>query len=161
MLPELTHIEEAMQAYPIPQCLWESLDAVLLTKGIVLAREIAAELKVSPKLLIKALNVQDRNQFALIADEEGTQYQCQALIQRGATLMRCRHPVIGVAPRICCAHEKYRIDYFQGNTELVQRVLGPAGQYFLKDKVLYNEYGSSVGILKKDSSAIIFELDLT
>jgi len=93
------------QAYPIPRSLWESLDAIIFTKGVALAKEIAAELNVSAKDIISSLTIQELGKFTVIPDEEGTIYQCEALTQHGIVYMRCRYPVLGSAPRLCCEHQ--------------------------------------------------------
>ena len=68
------------QEYTIPQSLWDSLDAVLYTKGLTLAKEIAKELNTSPLPLIDLLKAADRSKFTLISDNEINKYQCQALV---------------------------------------------------------------------------------
>lgn len=98
------------QAYPIPRSIWESLDAILFTKGISLAKEIAAELNVSAKDIISSLTAQELGKFTIIPDQEGTMYQCEALTQHGTTYLRCRYPVLETSPRLCIKHRGYCMD---------------------------------------------------
>ena len=136
----------SIMSYPIPRTLWESLDAVLYTKGIALAKEISADLGVSPQPLISALNTQDRSKFVILPDDESTKYQCQALIQHGATYMRCRYPTLKPSPSYCSAHERYSPDIpkFLKNVRLIE-----------VSDVPYALYGSDVFTLNGEKSGYL------
>jgi hypothetical protein len=145
------------QAYPIPRSLWESLDAILFTKGIALAKEIAAELNVSAKDIISSLTAQDLGKFTFIPDEEGTVYQCEALTQHGAVYMRCRYPVLGSAPRVCSEHHGYSMEV--PKLPIMNRLVTPEAIY------MYNKDTSEVfslnGILcgrMKGSKLLLFNI---
>jgi len=146
-------------AYPIPKLLWESLDAVLFSKGIQLAREIAVELNVPVQPLLQTLKAQEKNKFVLLPDEETTKYQCQALHQYGLTWLRCRCPVLGSAPRLCSSHcsEKYLKAPCLDNCIEVQRVLINDQIYLRNKNDLYSLEGNFCGYIR-NSSAVLFEI---
>lgn len=123
--------------YPIYQGLWESIDAVLFNKGITLAKDIAAELGVSPQPLIEMLKKEERK-FTLIPDEDPL-YQCKALVHRGASYMRCRCPTLG---NFCNSHAAYS-DVPKLGLQTMQRLVTP-------DSVYLMEEGSSVFTLDGD-----------
>ena len=72
-----------MEEYPIPKSLWESLEAVLFTKGNQLAKDLAKELNVPVQPLLAELRLRNSNKFVLIPDMEDTQYQCQGFKNHG------------------------------------------------------------------------------
>ena len=135
------------QPYPIPRSLWESLDAILYSKGIALARDIAAELGVQPNSLISSINIQERNKFTIIPDEDTATYQCPALIHHGSTYMRCRFPSLKPSPSFCATHERSSIDVDR-TLPLVRRIVTPEETYMEKDNVVYSLQGTRIGILK-------------
>lgn len=144
-------------AYSIPRALWESLDAVLFSKGLTLAKEIAKDLGVPQQPLVQALNTQERGKFTILPDDEDSTYQCQALVQHGATYMRCRCPSLKVSPGYCNAHEKYVPD-IPKNLKKVRRVDGSDVPYFLSDSDVYTANGKKCGILK-GSTITLFEVE--
>lgn len=144
------------QEYTIPQSLWDSLDAVLYTKGLTLAKEIAKELNTSPLPLIDLLKAADRSKFTLIPDNEVNKYQCQALIQCGVTLMRCRCPSFKANPALCLAHEKYTQD-LPIDLPLAQRLITPEAAYMLKDTDVFTLNGIHCGFYK-NSRLTLFEI---
>lgn len=144
------------QEYTIPQSLWDSLDAVLHTKGMTLAKEIAKELNISPLPLISLLKADDRSKFTLIPDNEVSKYQCQALIQCGSTYMRCRSPSFKPNPALCLAHEKYSKD-LPTDLPLVQRLITPEAAYMLKGTEVFTLNGEQCGYYK-NSQLTLFEV---
>ena len=144
-------------SYSIPQALWESLDAVLFMKGLSLANDVAKDLGVSSKLLIQSLNSQERGKFTIIPDDEQATFQCQALVQNGATLMRCRCPSLKPSPSYCSAHEKYNPD-FPKSLKKVRRIEGGDVPYLLLESDVYTLNGTKCGILK-GSTVVLFEIE--
>jgi len=144
-------------SYSIPRSLWESLDAVLFAKGLTLAKEVAKDLGVPPQNLIQALNLQERGKFTIIPDGEETTYQCQALIQNGATFMRCRCPSLKPSPGYCSAHERYNPD-IPKHLKKVRRIEGLDVPYLLSDTEVYTLNGKKCGTLK-GSTVTIFEIE--
>lgn len=146
------------QAYPIPRTLWESLDAVLFTKGLALAKEIAADLGVSPKDLITNLNSQERGKFTVIPDEDAAVYQCQALMHHGVVYMRCRKPTLGLAPRFCKQHERYAMD--APALPMVRRLVTPEATYIVNmaTREVTTLNGAGCGILNGERLTL-FEIE--
>ena len=144
-------------AYSIPRALWESLDAVLFAKGLSLAKEVAKDLGVPPQALVQALNTQERGKFTVLPDDEETRYQCQALVQNGATFMRCRCPSLKPSPSYCTTHEKYNPD-IPKTLKKVRRVEGSDVPYLLSDTDVYTLNGKRCGILK-GSTITLFEIE--
>lgn len=143
-----------MQSYPIQQGLWESIDAILFTKAIALAKDIAAELNLPAQQLIDILKKEERGKFTIIPDEDAT-YQCQALVHRGSAYMRCRYPTLNCSPR-CSAH----LNYIAKPLDLpeVQRIITPDSQeYLLKGSSVLTMSGNPCGILK-GSRLTLFEI---
>jgi hypothetical protein len=137
----------ALQEYSIPRSLWESLDAIMHTKGIALAKEVAKELGLPPQPLIASLNTDERSKFTILPDEDDSQYQCQALVHHGATYMRCRCPMLGPAPRFCSKHERYSKDMTY-DLPLVERLQTSEEILLHKDSVVYTLNGQRCGILR-------------
>jgi hypothetical protein len=146
------------QEYTIPQSLWDSLDAVLYTKGLTLAKEIAKELNTSPLPLIDLLKAADRSKFTLISDNEINKYQCQALVQCGSTLMRCRCPSFKTNPALCLAHEKYILD-LPTNLPLVQRLVTTEVTYMLKGSDVFSLNGRQCGYYKNERLTLFEVID--
>ena len=146
------------QEYTIPQSLWDSLDAVLYTKGLTLAKEIAKELNTSPLPLIALLKAADRSKFTLIPDNEVSKYQCQALIHCGSTLMRCRCPSFKTNPALCLAHEKYTPD-LPIDLPLVQRLITPEAVYMIKGSDVFTLNGKQCGYYKNNSLTLFEVVD--
>jgi hypothetical protein len=144
------------QEYPIPKCLWESLDAVLYSKGISLAKEIAKEMKVPLQPLLSLLNKEDRTKFIISPDDNNT-YQCQAIIQSGSTLMRCRCATLGLVAKFCFRHERCSND-ITVNLPLVKRIIAPEGIYMAKGLIVYRLNGSRCGFIK-DTRLSLFEIE--
>jgi hypothetical protein len=144
------------QEYTIPQSLWDSLDAVLYTKGLTLAKEIAKELNTSPQPLIALLKATDRSKFSLIPDNEVSKYQCQALIPCGSTLMRCRCPSFKANPSLCLAHEKYTPD-LPSELPLVQRLVTAEATYMMKGCDVFSLNGQQCGFYK-NTRLTLFEV---
>ena len=143
-----------LQVYPIQQCLWESFDAVLFNKALALAKDLAAELNVSPQVLIDALKKEDRGKFMIIPDDN-TSYQCQAFVQRGIVQMRCRCPTL-VSSQLCSNHltsnQSITVDL-----PTVQRIVTPNSMYIMDDSsTVYTLNGDQCGVLK-GSTLLIFE----
>jgi len=152
--PTSTH--SMSSTYSIPRTLWESLDAILFTKGLALAKEIAADLGVPAQPLVAALNGQERGKFTIIPDDDAT-YQCQALVPHGATYMRCRHVSLKPAPSFCQEHERYVADIPRGLTQ-VRRIDGSDVPYVLNGANVYDLNGNKCGILK-GSTVIIYQIE--
>jgi hypothetical protein len=144
-------------SYSIPQALWESLDAVLFSKGMSLAKEVAKDLGVSPQPLIQSLNSQDRTKFTIIPEDEQTTFQCQALIQNGATLIRCRCPSLKPSPSYCSAHERYNPD-IPKYLKKVRRIEGGDVPYVVSETDVYTLNGTKCGTLK-GSTVVLFEIE--
>lgn len=136
------------QEYSIPRCLWESLDAVLYSKGISLAKELAKELGVPPQPLIAQLNAVERAKFTIIPDDDSTTYQCQEPINSGAIIMRCRQPTLS-ASKLCSIHER-NSSVVPVNLPLVQRLVTSESTYVAKDSVVYSLDGTQCGKIKGD-----------
>jgi hypothetical protein len=147
------------QEYTIPKCLWESLDAVLYSKGLSLAKELAKELGLPPQPLIAALNKEERAKFTIVPDDEANTYECQAIVQSGATLMRCRCATLGLVNKFCITHERQKsvIDTPLG-LPLVQRLIAPEATYMAKDSVVYTLNGSQCGVIK-GTRLTIFDIE--
>lgn len=146
-----------LQPYSIPKSMWESLEAVLFTKGIALAKEVAAELNVSPKEIIAHLKLEEGSKFILLPDDEDSVYQCQAITQHGTVYLRCRCPAFGSAPRFCGNHSSASTDV--PCLPLVKRLVAPEATY------LYNPIQNNVHSLNgiecgtlKPNKIIIFEV---
>jgi hypothetical protein len=146
-----------MSTYNIPRTLWESLDAVLFTKGMNLAKEVAKELGVPEKPLIQALSLQERAKFTILPDEESTMYQCQALIKRGVVMTRCRCPTLKPSPSYCSAHERYSPDVPRG-LKTARIIDGLEVPYVLYGSDIFTMNGEKCGILK-GSTATLFEIE--
>lgn len=144
------------QEYTISQSLWESLDAVLYTKGLTLAKEIAKELNISPLPLISLLKAADRSKFTLIPDNDISKYQCQALLQCGSTYMRCRCPSFKANPSLCLSHEKYTID-LPINLPLVQRLITTEAAYMMNGTDVFTLNGQQCGYYK-NTRLTLFEI---
>jgi len=144
-------------SYTIPRALWESLDAVLFTKGITLAKEIAAELQIPAQPLIAALNTQERGKFTILPDDELTMYQCQALIKHGATFMRCRCPSLRPAPSYCSSHERYSPDIPRGLRQ-VRLLEGSDMPYVLYGTDVFTLNGEKCGYLK-NKRVTLFQIE--
>ena len=155
-LLKLPRTMSTSQEYTIPQSLWDSLDAVLYTKGLTLAKEIAKELSISPGPLIDLLKMSDRSKFTLIPDNEVSKYQCQALIHCGSTFMRCRCPSFKANPSLCLAHEKYTPD-LPTDLPLMQRLITAEATYMTKDSEVFTLNGEQCGYYK-NSRLTLFEV---
>ena len=134
------------QEYPILQCLWESLDAVLYSKGVSLAKEIAKELKVPVQPLLSLLNKEEGAKFIIAPDDSSNTYQCQATVQNGSTLMRCRCATLGLVTKFCVVHERCANDV-PTSLPMVQRIISPEAIYMAKDNAVYTLNGKRCGIL--------------
>ena len=143
-----------MQSYPIPQGLWESLDAILFNKAIALAKDIATELNVSPQLIIDIIKREDRSRFTIIPDDD-TLYQCQALVQRSSVYMRCRCPTL-TPTRLCTAHTNYAVD--TPKLPEVQRIITPDSTYIMNGTEVFNIDKTQYGVLK-GSTLTLFEIE--
>lgn len=146
-----------LQPYSIPKSMWESLEAVLFTKGVALAKEVAAELNVSPKEIIAHLKLEEGSKFILLSDAEDAIYQCQSITQHGTVYLRCRCPAFGSAPRFCVNHVAATTDV--PCLPLVKRLAAPEATY------LYNPITNDVHTLNgvqcgtlKGTKIIIFEI---
>ena len=136
------------QEYSIPRCLWESLDAVLYSKGVSLAKELAKELGVSPQPLIAQLNAVERTKFTIIPDDDANTYQCQEPINSGAITMRCRQPTMSVSK--LCSHHERNSSVVPVNLPLVERVITSESTYVAKDSIVYSLDGTQCGKIKGD-----------
>lgn len=134
--------------YPIPRSLWESLDAILFTKGLALAKDVAKELNVSAKDILSALSSQEFGKFMVIPDEESTVYQCEALTQHGVVYMRCRHPVLTTSPRLCPNHKGSSME--TPMLPIMNRLVTPESIYIYKKETseVFTLNGSLCGKLK-------------
>lgn len=144
-------------SYPIQRSLWESLDAILFSKGMALAKDVAAELNVPVKPLIASLNTQERGKFTIIPDEENQLYQCPALVHHGAIWMRCRCPTLKPAPSFCSAHEKYSQDVTM-DLPKVKRVTIGSDTYMVSGNDVLSLNGTRSGFLT-DTTITIFEIE--
>jgi len=144
-------------SYTIPRTLWESLDAVLFTKGLALAKEISAELGVPHQPLTALLNSKERGKFTILPDDESTTYQCQALIKHGATFMRCRCPTLRPSPSFCSAHERYSPD-IPKHLRQVRLIDGGDVPYALHGNDIYTLNGGKCGILK-GQTVTLFQIE--
>ena len=144
-----------MEEYPIPKSQWESLEAVLFTKGNQLAKDLAKELNVPVQPLLTELRIRNSNKFVLIPDMEDTQYQCQGFKNHGAILMRCRNPVFGVLPHFCKEHQDIQLNV--RNLQPVKRIMLGKQAFFLQDGFLLNSEGKQCGI-KKGCKVILFSV---
>ena len=146
-----------MSQYPIQRSMWESLDAILFSKGIALAKDIAAELNLPSKPLIASLNTQDRGKFVIIPDDEGHLYQCPALVQRGAVWMRCRCPTLKPAPSFCSAHERSPPDT---NIDLpkVKRIMVGTDIFMVCGNDVLSLNGKHSGVIE-DTRVTLFEIE--
>ena len=144
-------------SYSIPRALWESLDAVLFSKGLSLAKEVAADLGVSSQPLVQSLNTQERGKFTIIPDDEESTYQCEALTLNGATFLRCRCPSLKPSPAYCHAHERYNPD-IPKHMKKVRRINGADVPYLLSDSDVYTLNGKKCGILK-GSTVTLFQIE--
>ena len=145
------------QEYPIPQCLWESLDAVLYSKGVSLAKEIAKELKMPVQPLLGLLNKEEGAKFVIAPDDSSNTYQCQATIQNGTTLMRCRCATLGLVGKFCVSHERSANDV-PASLPAVQRIISPGAIYMAKGPEVYTLNGNRCGLLH-GSRLTLFQLD--
>ena len=146
------------QSYPIPRTLWESLDAIMFSKGLALAKDIAIEMGVQPQALISSLNTQERSKFTIVPDEETSMYQCQALIQHGAIYLRCRCPSLKPAPSYCLIHEKYSLE-IKKSLPFVKRIITPEETLVEKEGIVYGLSGERRGLLK-GAKVTLFEIDM-
>ena len=143
-----------MQSYPIQQGLWESLDGVLFNKALALAKDIAIELGVPPQALIEILKKEERGKFTIVPDDEPL-YQCKALVQRGATFMRCRCTAFGDT---CSSHSMATIQQSDSSLQPVQRLVAPDSVYLVAGSQVYMVDGAPCGILK-GSRVTVFEIE--
>lgn len=143
-------------SYPIYQGLWESIDAVLFNKGIALAKDIAAELGVPAVSLIQELKKEERGKFTLISESDTPMYQCNALIHRGASYMRCRCPTLGPI-RLCTSHSE--INLTSVDLPGMQRLITSDSVYLLDTNrsTVYTVNGDQCGLLK-GSKLTLFEI---
>jgi hypothetical protein len=147
------------QEYTIPKCLWESLDAVLYSKGVSLAKEVAKELGLPSQPLIAILNKEERAKFTVVQDDEANTYQCPFIIQTGSTLMRCRCATLGLVTNLCVTHERQKhVIETPLNLPLVQRIVAPEATYMAKDSIVYTLNGTQCGIIK-GSRLTLFDID--
>jgi hypothetical protein len=135
------------QAYPIQQGLWESLDAVLFNKALALAKDIAVDLNVPAQALIDLLKKEERGKFMILPDDTML-YQCNALIQRGAILTRCRCTTLGIT-QTCNAHHSVSSDHTHNpSLSTVQRLIAPDSVYYTtQENSVYTLNGEQCGIL--------------
>lgn len=145
------------QEYPIPKCLWESLDAVLYSKGVSLAKQIAKELKLPVQPLISVLNKEERGKFTIVTDSDDNTYQCSAIVQNGSTLMRCRSATLGLVAKFCSSHERGSKD-IPVNIPLVKRIISPEGVYMAKGSTVYSLEGTRCGIIH-NSRLTLFQIE--
>ena len=145
-------------SYPIPQVLWESIDAILFNKAKSLAKDIATELGMPPQPLIDAIKKMEIGKFTLASEDDDTVYQCQALVQRGLIYMRCRNPTLGAAPRLCSCHgnDKYSVD--KPALPELKRITTTEGIFFTDDSTVYNTQAKPCGTLK-NGVVTLFEVE--
>jgi len=145
------------QAYPIYQTLWESMDGILFNKAIALAKELAAELGVPPQELIAILKQEERSKFNLISDNDSN-YQCQALIQRGRINMRCRNPTLN-STSVCGSHSHESRGLVKSKLPELKRISVDGSIYFTDDTAVYDIDGSKCGTLTGGGTVIkIFQI---
>jgi len=147
------------QEYSIPRCLWESLDAVLYSKGVSLAKELAKELGVSPQPLIAQLNAVERTKFTIIPDDDANTYQCQEPISSGTVVMRCRQPTMSVSK--LCSHHERNSSVVPVNLPLVERIITSESTYVTKDSIVYSLDGTQCGKIKGDMLKIFVISDIS
>jgi len=145
------------QAYPIHRSLWESLDAILYTKGVALAKEVAAELNVSSKDILGSMRIEELGKFTIIPDESQEVYQCEAITQQGDVYMRCRYPVLDTAPRRCAKHLCQSMEI--PRLPFMKRLVTPEETYVYDPKTLevFNLNGTQCGTLK-GSKLLLFDI---
>lgn len=143
-------------AYPIQQTLWESIDGILFNKALVLAKDIAVELRVPAQDLITLLKREDRSKFSIIQEDEAT-YQCQTMVQRGLINMRCRNPTLGPAPRLCSCHMNDKYSLEKSKLPELQRVVTADAVYFSDGELIYDANAKQCGTIK-GSTLRIFEI---
>ena len=158
----LTHTSKQMtQQYTIPKRLWESLDAVLHSKAISLAKEVSKELGVPSNQLIAFLNIDERGKFTLIPDDDNCSYQCTALIKHNATFMRCRATTLDMTSKRCEKHDKSSIDVpISTSLSGVRRLITPSGTYMVKDELVFSLSGLQCGHYK-NGKCTMFEIEDT
>jgi hypothetical protein len=144
--------------YPIPKSLWESLDAVLYSKGLSLAKEVAKELGLPPQPLIALLNNEERGKFTIVEDDEANPYQCCAITHCGATWMRCRHVTLGLSSHSFCGLHQTSATEIPTNLPSVRRILANGEIYMMKDQDVYSLGGVRCGKMK-DDRLILFEIE--
>ena len=144
--------------YPIPKSLWESLDAVLYSKGLSLAKEVAKELGLPPQPLIALLNNEERGKFTIVEDDEANPYQCCAITHCGATWMRCRHVTLGLSSHSFCGLHQTSPTEIPTNLPSVRRILANGEIYMMKDQDVYSLGGVRCGKMKGDR-LILFEIE--
>jgi hypothetical protein len=130
---------------------------MLFTKGIALAKEVAAELNISPKDIISTLTNQEFGKFSVIPDDEGTVYQCEAFTQHGNVYMRCRYPVLDSSPRVCSKHQGCQMDL--PSLPVMNRLVAPEATYMYNKETsdVFTLNGIHCGILK-GSKLILFDI---
>lgn len=142
-----------MQPYPIQQGLWESLDGILFNKALALAKDIAKELNMPAQVLIDILKKEEKGKFTIVPDDEPL-YQCKALVQRGATYMRCRCTTFG---DFCSSHMNSS-NQDTSKLQTVQRIVTPDSTYCMNNNQVYTMDGVPCGILK-DSTLTVFVIE--
>jgi hypothetical protein len=145
------------QEYPIPQCLWESLDAVLYSKGVSLAKEIAKELKLPVQPLLGLLKKEEGAKFIITPDDSSNTYQCHATVQNGSTLMRCRCATLGLVGKFCVSHER-SVSEVPIGLDTVQRVISSHGIYMAKGSEVYTLNAKRCGLLH-GTRLTLFEME--
>jgi hypothetical protein len=144
--------------YPIPKSLWESLDAVLYSKGLSLAKEVAKELGLPPQPLIALLNKEERGKFTIVEDDEANTYQCCAITHCGATWMRCRHTILGLSSHSFCGLPQTSTTDIPTNLPMVRRIVANGEIYMMKGRDVYSLGGIRCGIVR-DERLILFEIE--
>ena len=144
--------------YPIPKSLLESLDAVLYSKGLSLAKEVAKELGLPPQPLIALLNKEERGKFTIVEDDEANTYQCCAITHCGATWMRCRHTILGLSSHSFCGLHQTSTTDIPTNLPMVRRIVANGEIYMMKGRDVYSLGGIRCGIVR-DERLILFEIE--
>ena len=144
--------------YPIPKSLWESLDAVLYSKGVTLAKEVAKELGLSPQPLIALLNKEERGKFTIVDDDEANTYQCCAITHCGATWLRCRHVTLGLSSHSFCGLHQTSVTDIQANLPMVRRIVANGKTYMMNGRDVYSLGGVRCGKICHEK-LIIFDLE--
>ena len=144
--------------YPIPKSLWESLDAVLYSKGLSLAKEVAKELGLPPQPLIAILNNEERGKFTIVEDDEANPYQCCAITHCGATWMRCRHVTLGLSSHSFCGLHQASATEIPTNLPSVRRIVANGEIYMMKGQDVYSLGGVRCGKMK-GARLILFEIE--